>query len=88
MDTRIKPHGRVMEETYRVREIEQVKCWTVFILEECPNIYLKRLYTSQDLANKGKGKEIKVTRIEYPQIPNSKILEVSYQGKRIYPYNN
>jgi hypothetical protein len=80
-----KPHGRVMHETYRVKDVEQIKCRTILRLEGAFSIHLRRLYTNQSLVEKVIGDEIDVSRIEHPPLPNSFILDVLYNRQQIYP---
>ena len=83
----IKPHGRIMREVYLVKEVEQIKCWTKLKLEGSPSLFLRRMNTNQNLIDRVIGNKIIVKRIEHPPMPSSYILDVFYQGNRIYPYH-
>ena len=45
MDSLINFHGQILHETYIVKNIEQIKCWTILRLEGASSIPLKRLYS-------------------------------------------
>lgn len=53
-----QPHGRIVCETYKVNEVLEVKCWTIFRIEGSFSIQLKRFYTDIDLVSKVVGNEI------------------------------
>ncbi len=87
MTINIRYHGRIMYERYRVKSVDQIKCWTIFGLEGSQVFQLRRSHTDQNLVERIVGKEIKVTRIEHPPLPNSRILDVFYLGLRVCPYH-
>ncbi len=80
-----EPRGRIMHEKYKVKGIKEIKCWTIFNLMGSPSVMVKRMYAKRDLVEKVTGDEIEVKRIEYPTLPNSRILEISYHGQKLYP---
>ncbi len=80
-------YGRVMHEKYRVKKIDEVKCWTILRFEGGSQVPLRRLYTDRDLVEKVVGEEVEVSRIEHPPLPNSMILNVFYKGKSLYSIN-
>ena len=84
---KIEPHGSIVHEKYRVKEVDEVKCWTILRLGGGASVLLKRLFTNRDLVENITGEEIEISRIEHPPLPNSKILDVSYRGMSFYPVN-
>ena len=77
-----------ISETYRdrVTGIREVKCWTIFDLENLERLQLRRTRTNRNLVAQLEGEEIEIVVSKWPPLRERNLLSATYQGQQVYPF--
>lgn len=76
-----------ISETYRdrVTGIREVKCWTIFDLENLGDVQMRRSRTNRDLVAQLEGEEIDIVVSKWYPRCERRNLSIQYQGQQVYP---